>query len=882
MAIIYEIGDAPWDEGTPYTMEPGDAFRGTLDVDDTSHPYIDDHVGGDFIRIDLNAGTTYEFHLTGRGFFPVDDPYLYLRDSNGNIVAFDDDDGSDLDSLLVFAPQTSGTCYIDVTGYDMGDYELQVAEVATDPDPYPHAHVANYDEIADQLTDGFWESDGLARSSFDVAPGGSLDVDISALTAEGQQLARWALEAWTNVTDINFRFLNRGADITFGDDEEGAFSYSSTSGGRILSSHVNVSSDWLAGYGASMDSYSFNTYIHEIGHALGLGHAGDYDVTATYGIDNEFLNDSWQATVMSYFSQTDNTWIDADHAQCVTPMIADIIAIQDLYGVPADINSGNTVYGSSSNVGGYLGQLFGLMTGEDRDPDVYDGRPVTLTLYDTGGADTLDLRTDTRDQQVDLRPEGISDVFGLTGNLVIARDTVIENLVAGSGDDTVTGNQAANYLEGRAGNDHLEGGAGHDRISGGTGADILNGGAGSDVLDYSGSTAGVTVNLATGVAAGGQAQGDVFSDFEGVTGSAHDDHITGNSAANTLGGRAGNDRLEGGAGYDRMNGGTGADTLIGGAGWDILDYGGSTAGVTVNLATGAAAGGQAQGDEFSGFEGITGSAHADHITGTGDANWLGGGAGNDHLIGSGGNDTLYGNTGHDTLWGGRGGDRLIGGNGNDRIQGGAGNDRLNGGAGADTLNGGTGQDLLDYTWSSDAGVNVNLATGAASGGQAEGDRIGGFENAIGSAHADHITGNGGANKLTGGVGDDHLVGAPGNDWLIGNAGDDTLWGGRGHDTLWGGRDDDHLEGGAGNDRLTGGAGSDLFIFRSGHGNDTIHGFTDGEDVVDLSRFNFASFSELSITTGGTGAVLDLSGQGGGTIRLEGVNTANLDGSDFLL
>ena len=99
MAIIYEIGDAPWDEGTPYTMEPGDAFRGTLDVDDTSHPYIDDHVGGDFIRIDLNAGTTYEFNLTGSGFFPVDDPYLYLRDSNGNIVAFDDDDVCGLETI---------------------------------------------------------------------------------------------------------------------------------------------------------------------------------------------------------------------------------------------------------------------------------------------------------------------------------------------------------------------------------------------------------------------------------------------------------------------------------------------------------------------------------------------------------------------------------------------------------------------------------------------------------------------------------------------------------------------------------------------------------------------------------------------------------------
>ena len=73
--------------------------------------------------------------------------------------------------------------------------------------------------------------------------------------------------------------------------------------------------------------------------------------------------------------------------------------------------------------------------------------PNALTLYDNGGIDTLDLRTDTRDQRVDLRPEGISDVYGLIGNLIVARDTLIENFIAGSGSDEVIGNSAANNLE---------------------------------------------------------------------------------------------------------------------------------------------------------------------------------------------------------------------------------------------------------------------------------------------------------------------------------------------------------------------------------------------------------------------------------------------------
>ena len=843
MAIITETqGDASADTGTGYALSLDDVFRGTLDTAQDR----------DWIRVELSAGTIYDISQTG-----LESVRLQFHDSEGRFMFSSD-------AHLIFEPPASGAYYIQVAtldGTSSGDYEISVIE-NTIPE-------GSYDEIADYLVEGYWEFEGRGgRYAFDVAPGGVLTVDISGMTEAGQTLARWALEAWAGVTGIQFEYVDADARILITDNQPGVFGGPVTATGSVIdSSRVNVDAGVIDDHETAIDSYPFQLFIHEIGHALGLGHSGPYPapgapVSYAFGIDTIFLNESWQTTIMSYATQPHNTFRSASLANYITPMIVDIIAIQNLYGVPEDIRAGDTVYGYHSNLDGYLGEVFRLWTDEenpfitiaaghisstlaladldaDGDPDIvmgsqegsfhyientgtsttpefvqrsgsanpldgfaagnisrpvladldndgdydlvagdalgdiayfentgtatapgftqqtgaanpldgvdvgaysvpeladldgdsdldliigarnslhyfentgtetnpgftqrtgaanpFDGiqagsdngpeltdldgdgdldlvlwkhygdidyfentgsagdpvfteridaanpldivdvnifstpefvdvdndndldlvigdrngairyfentgtpsapefitrtdfsSPVTLTLYDNSGNDTLDLRTDHQDQRIDLSPEGISDVYGLVGNLVIARDTVIENYIAGTGDDVVTGNAAANSLEGRngndilhglGGNDTLKGDAGDDTLDGGPGADMLDGGPGSDTASYQNSSAGVLVRLHDARAVKlGDAEGDTLTGIEHLVGSVYNDTLAGDGEDNILEGRNGDDLLYGGpaGGDDTMSGGNGDDRVFGGRGNDILTGG---------------------------------------------------------------------------------------------------------------------------------------------------------------------------------------------------------------------------------------------------------------------------------------------------------------------
>ena len=137
--------------------------------------------------------------------------------------------------------------------------------------------------------------------------------------------------------------------------------------------------------------------------------------------------------------------------------------------------------------------------------------------------------------------------------------------------------------------------------------------------------------------------------MEDVLGSAGDDLLAGNGAYNTIDGWLGNDTIRGGAGGDLLDGGEGVD-------W--LSYFGSNAGVVVNLGTGQAVGGHAEGDTFRNFENLRGSKYGDRLSGDATGNVLEGNQGFDQLFGRGGSDVLVGGAGSDWLWGHQGADRF--------------------------------------------------------------------------------------------------------------------------------------------------------------------------------------------------------------------------------
>lgn len=322
--------------------------------------------------------------------------------------------------------------------------------------PVGSAQVWSNAQILSQLDSGQrWNGAsitfGFPNLASQIFGGDGERVGFLALNTMQQETARLAIGTWsdliapalveqtTDLTDIAFGLTNTGIEY--------AHAYYPTDGDVWFNRDDADLNNPVTG------SYGFNTYTHEIGHALGLNHMGDYNGAQ---VDQPSCwQDSSVYSIMSYFGPSNSSggeglvawadWVGSDGIAYSpqTPMLNDVMAIQAIYGANQSTRIGNTTYGFNSNVTGEMASILDFSI---------NAHPI-LTIYDAGGVNTLDLSGYDTPSIIDLKSGFFTSCNAMTNNVAIDYNTIIQNAVGGSGDDVISGNAQNNRIFGGRGQD---------------------------------------------------------------------------------------------------------------------------------------------------------------------------------------------------------------------------------------------------------------------------------------------------------------------------------------------------------------------------------------------------------------------------------------------